>query len=149
MRRLPLEINIQFYYWHEMMGPLAIYDDGKLKMTEEDILMLFSTVELYSCTNESSINGPSYKEDYVLMTYNRCVSNPDAKDERLRLMGSDCWVIISTKREYEVILISNIEIVKVILDIEFDTILEVSQLNPDIGERAAFAIRKIFNHNSD
>ncbi|MGC9781688.1 MAG: hypothetical protein HZR80_20780 [Candidatus Heimdallarchaeota archaeon] len=140
-----MEINIQFYYWHEVMGPLAIYDDGKLKMTNEDILMLFSTVELYSCSTESSINGPSYKDDKILMTYNRCVNNPEASDERLRLMGTDCWVIISTKKEYEVILISNIEIVKTILDIEFETIEEIVQLNPDMGERAAYAIREVFN----
>ena len=130
------------------MGPLAIYDDGKLKMSEEDILMHFSTVETYSCTTESSIYGPNYKDDQILMTYNRCVSNPEANDERLKLMGTDCWVIISTEREFEVILISNIEIVKMILDIEFDAIEEVSQLNPDMGERAAFAIRKVFSHNS-
>lgn len=139
-----MEIAIQFYYWHEVMGPLQIFADGNLKIAEEELLILLSSIEPYSVTTESSILGPSYIENEVVMTYNRCVCNPDAQDERLRLMGADTWVIISCSKDYELILLSKIEIVKMILDIEFAVIDELNQLDSIVSKKAAFAIMKVY-----
>jgi len=128
------------------MGPMLIYSNGLLKISDEDLMMLFSTIEPYSCTPESSILGPKYYGDQIVMTYNRSVCDPDAKDERLRMMGTDVWVLISCKTKYEVVLLSIIELVKIILDIEFDSILEVNQLDSSLGERATHAIRAAYSH---
>ncbi len=127
------------------MGPLLVYSNGLLKISEEDLMMLFSTIEPYSCTPESSILGPKYYNDQIVMTYNRSVCNPDANDERLRLMGTDVWVLISCKTKFELVLLSIIEIVKIILDIEFDSVVEVNQLDSALGERATQAIRAAYS----
>jgi hypothetical protein len=125
------------------MGPLPIFSEGKLEIQEEDIFMLLSSIEPYSVTTESSILGPSYIGNEILMTYNRSICNPDACDERLKLMGTDCWVIISCDKEFEIVLLSKIEIIKTILDIEFDVIDEINQLDSAIGKKASFAIREV------
>lgn len=140
-----MEISVQFYYWHEVMGPLLIYSNGLLKISEEDLMMLFSTIEPYSCTPESSILGPKYYDEQIVMTYNRSVCDPDANDERLRMMGTDVWCLISCKKEFELVLLSIIEIVKIILDIEFDSVQEVHQLDSALGERATQAIRAAYS----
>ncbi|NHJ39582.1 MAG: hypothetical protein FK731_06065 [Asgard group archaeon] len=140
-----MDLTVQFYYWHEVMGPLQIFADGNLKISEESLLILLSSIEPYSVTTESSILGPTYIESEVIVTYNRCVCNPDAQDERLRLMGSDTWVIISCSKDYELILLSKIEIVKMILDIEFSTIDELNQLDSNVGKKATFAIKKVYD----
>ena len=127
------------------MGPLLIYSNGLLKISEEDLMMLFSTIEPYSCSPESSILGPKFYGDQIVMTYNRSVCNPDANDERLRLMGTDVWCLISCKKEFELVLLSIIEIVKVILDIEFENIKEVHQLDSALGERSTHAIRAAYS----
>ncbi|NHJ46680.1 MAG: hypothetical protein FK733_02720 [Asgard group archaeon] len=138
-----MELSINVYYWHEIMGPLPIYSDGKLEIKEEDVFILLSSIEPYSITTESSILGPSYIGDDILMSYNRSISNPDAQDERLKLMGTDCWVIISCEMEFEIVLLSKIELIKMILDIEFDTIDEISQLDSNLGKKASYAIREV------
>ena len=140
-----MEISIQLYYWHEVMGPLLIYSNGFLKISEEDLMMLFSTIEPYSCTPESSILGPKYYDEQIVMTYNRSVCNPDANDERIRMMGTDVWCLISCKKEFELVLLSIIEIVKIILDIEFDSIVEVNEIDSSLGERATQAIRAAYS----
>jgi len=140
-----LEISVQFYYWHEVMGPLLIYSNGLLKISEEDLMMLFSTIEPYSCTAESSILGPKYYGNQIVMTYNRNVCDPDANDERLRLMGTDVWCLISCDKKFELVLLSIIEIVKIILDIEFDSVEEIHQLDSALGERATQAIRAAYS----
>jgi hypothetical protein len=126
------------------MGPLKLYSDSDIELKDEEIYMLLSSIEPYLVTNESSILGPSYIGDKILMTYNRSICDPDAKDERLRIMGTDCWTIISCEKENEIVLLSKIEIVKMILDIEFDTIAEVCQLDPSLGEKASSGIRKVY-----
>ena len=127
------------------MGPLLIYSNGLLDISEEDLMMLFSTIEPYSCSPESSILGPKFYGDQIVMTYNRSVCDPDANDERLRLMGTDVWCLISCKKEFELVLLSIIEIVKVILDIEFENIKEVHQLDSALGERSTHAIRAAYS----
>ncbi|NHJ32979.1 MAG: hypothetical protein FK732_08955 [Asgard group archaeon] len=140
-----MEVSVQFYYWHEVMGPLQIYSNGLLEISEEDLMMLFSTIEPYSCTPESSILGPKYYGGQIIMTYNRSVCDPDANDERLRIMGTDVWCLISCKEEFELVLLSIIEIVKIILDIEFDSVEEVHQLDAALCERATHAIRAAYS----
>ncbi len=140
-----MEISVQLYYWHEVMGPLLLYSNGLLEISEEDLMMLFSTIEPYSCTPESSILGPKYYNKQIVMTYNRSICDPDANDERLRLMGTDVWCLISCKEEFELVLLSIIEIVKIILDIEFESIEEISQLDAALGERATQAIKAAYS----
>ena len=82
------------------------------------------------------------------MIYNRSISNPDAKDERLNIMGTDCWVIISYPKKHEIILLSKIDIAKMILDIEFDDIEEISQITYDICSRASAAIIEMYRDKS-
>ncbi|HUT82407.1 MAG TPA: hypothetical protein VMZ29_14495 [Candidatus Bathyarchaeia archaeon] len=139
-----MELAIKFYYWHEVMGPLLTYTKGKFEITDEDLLILLSSVEPYNITIESTISGPSYLGKKVIMTYNRCVNNPDAQDERICLLGADCWVLIACPIELEIVLLSKIDLVKTILDIEFDTIAEINQIDAIMGERADYAIRKIY-----
>jgi hypothetical protein len=61
------------------------------------------------------------------------------------MMGTDVWVLISCKTKYELVLLSIIEIVKIILDIEFEAIVEVNQLDAALGERATQAIRAAYS----
>jgi hypothetical protein len=126
------------------MGPLQIYKEGKFELSEEDIFMLLSSIEPYCTSTESSILGPNYIGNEVVLTYNRCLPNPEANDERIKLMGTDCWFIISCDKEYEVILQSKIEIAKMVLDIEFEIIDEVNQLDHFLGVKAAYAIKEVF-----
>ena len=139
-----MEISVQIYYWHEVMGPLQMYSNGLLEISDEDLMMLLSTIEPYSCTAESSILGPKFYNKQIIMTYNRSICDPDANDERLRLMGTDVWCLISCKEEFELVLLSIIEIVKIILDIEFDSIEEISQLDAALCERATQAIKAAY-----
>ena len=126
------------------MGPLQMYSNGLLEISDEDLMMLLSTIEPYSCTAESSILGPKFYNKQIIMTYNRSICDPDANDERLRLMGTDVWCLISCKEESELVLLSIIEIVKIILDIEFDSIEEISQLDAALCERATQAIKAAY-----
>jgi hypothetical protein len=126
------------------MGPLQMYSNGLLEISDEDLMMLLSTIEPYSCTAESSILGPKFYNKQIIMSYNRSICDPDANDERLRLMGTDVWCLISCKEEFELVLLSIIEIVKIILDIEFDSIEEISQLDAALCERATQAIKAAY-----
>ncbi|HUU78314.1 MAG TPA: hypothetical protein VMX55_08200 [candidate division Zixibacteria bacterium] len=140
-----MEINISYYYWHEVMGPMVYFSNGKFQINEENLLLLLSSVEPYTTSNESTISGPYYVENQVIMAYNRSLNYPDAHDERLRLMGTDSWVIISCKQDNELVLLSMCEIIKMILDVEFGIIDEVSQLETIMAERSANAIKNLFN----
>lgn len=140
-----MEINISYYYWHEVMGPMVYFSKGKFEIGEENILLLLSSVEPYTTSNESTMSGPYYVENQVVMAYNRSLNYPDAQDERLRLMGTDSWVIISCKQNNELVLLSMCEIIKMILDVEFGIIDEVSQLETIMAERSAKAIKNLFN----
>jgi hypothetical protein len=126
------------------MGPITLYSVGNLIFDQESVLLLFSMNVPYINTPESSILGPYDQEDKVLFVYNRCVNNPDAQDERLRIMGTDCWIVIATPKKNEVVLKSKIDIVKMILDIEFENITEISELSVDIALRSSQAIRTLY-----
>jgi len=139
-----MTLTVHFYYFDEVMGPVEIFSDGDLQIKQEDIYILLSTVEPYAISTVSTISGPTYLDDRVLMIYNRSINNPDAHDERLSLLGTDCWVIISYPKDLEIILLSKIELVKIILDIEFETIDEVTQITYDVCYRATNAIRNIY-----
>ncbi|MEA2071712.1 MAG: hypothetical protein U9O98_10545 [Asgard group archaeon] len=139
-----MDLSVHFYYWHEKLGPLLIYSKGDYTINEEQKYMLLSSVEPYAASQESSLSGPHYVSNRVMMVYNRTVNNPEAKDERVRLMGSDCWVVISTEKNHEIILKSKINIVKMILDIEFENCAEITQLNASMADRAAKAITDVF-----
>jgi hypothetical protein len=106
--------------------------------------MLLSSIEPYSETSESSIAGPYYIGKEIFMVYNRTVNNPDANDERIRLMGTDCWVMISVRKEFELVLTSQIEIVQMILDIEFDNVKELNDLTIEMTRRTVDVIRKVY-----
>ncbi|MBN1327965.1 MAG: hypothetical protein JXA54_00705 [Candidatus Heimdallarchaeota archaeon] len=139
-----MELAIKFYYWHEVMGPLLTFTKGKFEIKDEELLILLSTVEPYIITTESTISGPAYLGKKTIMTYNRCVNNPEAQDERICLLGADCWVLIVCPVELEIVLLSKIDLVKEILDIEFEAIEEVNQLDSIMGERADYAIRNVY-----
>ena len=139
-----LDLTIHYYYWDEVMGPLLVHHDGGVQLTQEDVFMLLSSIEPYSETIESKIVGPYFIGDEVFMVYNRSVNNPDAQDERIKLMGTDCWVMLSVKKEHELVLLSQIEIVQMILDIEFDNVDELSDLCIEMYRRTADVIRKIY-----
>jgi len=139
-----LDLTIHYYYWDEVMGPLLIHHDGGVQLKQEDVFMLLSSIEPYSETIESKIAGPYFIGDEVFMVYNRSVNNPDAQDERIKLMGTDCWVMLSVKKEHELVLLSQIEIVQMILDIEFDNVNELSDLCIDMYRRTVDVIRKIY-----
>jgi len=126
------------------MGPLQMYSNGLLEISDEDLMMLLSTIEPYSCTAESSILGPKFYNKQIIMSCNRSICDPDANDERLRLMGTDVWCLISCKEEFELVLLSIIEIVKIILDIEFVSIEEIGQLDAALCERATQAIKAAY-----
>jgi hypothetical protein len=126
------------------MGPILVHHDGKKQLKYDDVFMLLSSIEPYSQTEESSLAGPYYIGKEVYMVYNRCVNNPDAKDERIRLMGTDCWVMLSTDKEFELVLNSQIEIVQMVLDIEFDNVRELNDLTIDLTRRTVDVIRKIY-----
>ena len=139
-----LELSIHYYYWDEVMGPILVHHDGKVQLKQEDVFMLLSSIEPYSETDESSLAGPYYINKEVFMVYNRSVNNPDANDERIRLMGTDCWVMLSVKKEHELVLNSQIEIVQMVLDIEFENVRELSDLSIDLTRRTIDVIRKIY-----
>ncbi len=139
-----MELAIQIYYWHDVMGPLLTFAKGDFEISMEDLLILLSSQEPYLQSMESKILGPSYVEDKIIMTYNRCIANPETQDERICLFGADCWVLIICPIELEIVLLSKIEIVKEILDIEFEMISEVNQLDTSLGERASYGIEKIY-----
>ncbi len=126
------------------MGPLLIYSTSNYRIKNEDIMMLLSLVKPYAVSDESSLMGPSYLGDRVIMTYNRCLNCPEAKDERIRLMGTECWVLLSCEKDYEVVLLGQIDVAKMILDIEFDQIMEVNQYTTEIAEHVSSAIEKIY-----
>jgi len=136
---------LNFYYWHDVMGPISFYSLGDFQISQEDIFLLLSSVEPYSASDESAILGPYYVENRVIMVYNRSINYPEANDERLKLMGTDCWVMISCVKENEVVLLSNIEIAKMVLDVEFGTIAEVSQLGTEMAEQSSKAIEAIYH----
>ncbi len=136
--------NLHFFYWHEVMGPLSYSSHGKFEISQEDIFMLLSSVEPYTASSESTISGPYYIEKEVIMVYNRSINYPEANDERLRIMGSDSWVMISCEEKNELVLLSKIEIAKMVLDIEFGTIEEISQLTTEMAEQATRAILDIY-----
>lgn len=138
-------INLHFFYWHEVMGPLSYYSHGKFEITQEDIFMLLSSVEPYTESSESTISGPYFIDNEVMMVYNRSINYPEANDERLRIMGTDCWVMISCEVENELVLLSKIEIAKMVLDIEFGTIEEISQLTSEMAEQSTKAILDIYS----
>ena len=140
-----MKITLGYYYWHEVAGPMVYYSKGKFEINEEDILLLLSSVEPYTSSDESTISGPYYVDKKIIMAYNRTLSYPDANDERLRLMGADSWVMICCKQDDELVLLSMCEIIKMILDVEFGTIEEISQLNNQMAERSAKAIADLFN----
>ena len=127
------------------MGPLSYYSHGKFEISQEDIFMLLSSIEPYTSSSESTISGPYYIDDQIIMVYNRSINYPEANDERLRIMGTDCWVMISCETENELILNSKIEIVKMVLDIEFGTIEEISQLTAEMAEQSSRAILDIYS----
>lgn len=139
-----MELSIHYYYWDEVMGPLLVQHDGKVQLKQEDVFMLLSSIEPYSETSESSLAGPYYIGKDVFMVYNRSVNNPDAHDERIKLMGTDCWVMLSVEKEHELVLCSQIEIVQMVLDIEFDNVNELSDLTIDLTRRTVDVIRKIY-----
>ena len=140
-----LKLNLSFYYWHEVMGPMSFYSKGDFQVNEEDIFLLLSSVEPYTSSEESTISGPYFLDDQVIMVYNRSINYPEANDERLRMMGTDCWVLISCEVENELVLLSKIEIAKMVLDVEFGTIEEVSQLNAEMSELSSKAIVNIYH----
>ncbi len=127
------------------MGPLSFYSYGDFEITQEDIFMLLSSVEPYTVSSESTISGPYFIDDKIIMVYNRSINYPEANDERLRIMGTDCWVMLSCEIENELVLLSKVEIVKMILDIEFGTIEEISQLTTEMAEQSAKAILNIYS----
>lgn len=139
-----MQLNISFYYWHEIAGPMLYYSEGNFDISEEDLFMLLSSVEPFTATDESSLTGPYYVNDEVIMAYNRSLNYPEAKDERIRLMGVDTWVLISCNKEYELVLTSMSEIAKTILDMEFIPIEEINQLNPHLAQNASKAILSLF-----
>ncbi|MHA1125025.1 MAG: hypothetical protein ACTSO7_09595 [Candidatus Heimdallarchaeota archaeon] len=139
-----MEISLHYYYWDEVMGPLLVYHDGSTQLKQEDVFMLLSSIEPYSETTESSLAGPYYIGKDIFMVYNRSVNNPDAHDERIKLMGTDCWVMLSVKKEHELVLCSQIEIVQMVLDIEFDNVKELSDLGIEMTRRTVDVIRKIY-----
>jgi len=118
---------------------------GDFQISQEDIFLLLSSVEPYSTSDESAILGPYYVKNRVIMVYNRSINYPEANDERLKLMGTDCWVMVSCLKENEVVLLSNIEIAKMVLDVEFGTIEEVNQLGIEMAEQSSKAIEAIYH----
>ncbi|MHA1557842.1 MAG: hypothetical protein ACTSPM_13025, partial [Candidatus Heimdallarchaeota archaeon] len=58
--------NLHFYYWHEVMGPLAYHSRGDFEINQEDIFMLLSSVEPYTSSSESTISGPYYIGDQII-----------------------------------------------------------------------------------
>ncbi len=127
------------------MGPLSYHSRGNFEINQEDIFMLLSSVEPYTSSSESTVSGPYYIDDQIIMVYNRSINYPEANDERLRIMGTDCWVMISCKTENELVLLSKIEIAKMVLDIEFGTIEEIGQLTTEMAEQSSKAILDIYS----
>ena len=126
------------------MGPLLIFSNSHFKISDEDLLMLLSTTDNYYNFGDSSILGPTYNQDQVIMIYTRTVNNPEAKDERLALMGTDIWILIYCKKDLELILQSKIELAKEILDIEFDSINDLSQIDVPLAEKVISVIEKLY-----
>lgn len=126
------------------MGPLSIYSHGEFEINQEDMFILLSSVEPYTISSESTISGPYYIDNQVIMVYNRSINYPEANDERLRIMGTDCWVMISCEVENELVLLSKIEIAKMILDIEIGIIEEISQLTTEMAKQSSKAILDIY-----
>ncbi|MFW9922961.1 MAG: hypothetical protein ACFFDW_06690 [Candidatus Thorarchaeota archaeon] len=140
-----MDISLNYYYWHEVAGPMSYFSSGKFEFSEEDLLLLLSSVEPYTSSSESSLTGPYYLRDQVIFTYNRNLNYPDAQDERIQLMGTDSWVLLSCEKENQLVLESLLEIVKLILDVEFGCCEEVSQLNIQVGQDTSKAIRDIYS----
>ena len=139
-----MSLSIHFYYFDEVIGPVELFSEGKFAIDQEEIYLLLSTIEPHLRSPTSSILGPTYLSDHVIFVYNRSISNPDANDERLSLLGTDFWVIITYPKDLEIVLLSKIELVKMILDIEFEVIDEISQVTYDICYRATNAIKNLY-----
>ncbi|MCF2143502.1 MAG: hypothetical protein ACTSXO_00185 [Candidatus Heimdallarchaeota archaeon] len=140
-----MALSVHFYYFDEVIGPVEIFSEGEFSIEQEDIYLLLSTTEPYSISPVSSMLGPSYMNEQVIFVYNRSISNPDANDERLSLLGTDCWVVLTYPKDLEIVLLSKIELVKMILDIEFEVIDEISQITYDVCYRATNAIKNLYH----
>jgi hypothetical protein len=139
-----MKLALSYFYWHQKIGPIELYSYGKFPKTEEDLLFWLSSNKGFISSTQSSISGPFYYRRLVIMCYHRVINTPDAKDKRLRLLGTDCWVLLATQKKYELLLQSKIDIIKMVLDIEFESITELYQLTAPIADQTTKAICQLF-----
>lgn len=135
-----LDVSIYFLYWHEIAGPLILYSKGNHQIEEEELFLLLSMVEPYSSPSEATISGPYPVNNHTAIVYNTKINNPEANDKRIRILGTDCWMILLSNIKNEKTLVEKMDVIKMVLDMDFSLIQEINQLTTDRVARAGNTI---------
>ncbi|MBD3192408.1 MAG: hypothetical protein GF308_17345 [Candidatus Heimdallarchaeota archaeon] len=135
-----MDVSIYFLYWHEKAGPMILYSKGNHQIDQEELFLLLSMVEPFCSPCEATISGPYPLDKHTAVVYNTKINNPEAKDKRIRFLGTDCWMILLSNFKHEKTLVEKMDIIKMILDMDFSLIQEIDQLTTDRVSQAGETI---------